>query len=36
MFAGQEKSSVDKDAGIGSLNCGFFSAQSAKWSTNLY
>ena len=35
MFAGQEKSSIDKDAGIGSLNCGFFSAQSPKGSTNL-
>ena len=35
MFAGQEKSSIDKDAGIGSLNCGIFSAQSPKGSTNL-
>ena len=33
MFAGQEKSSIDKDAGIGSLNCGIFSAQSPKGST---
>ena len=36
MFAGQEKSSIDKDAGVVSLNCGIFSAQSPKRSTNLY
>ena len=30
MFAGQEKSSIDKYAGISSLNSGIFSAQSPK------
>ena len=31
MFAGQEKSSIDKYAGISSLNSGVFSAQSPKY-----
>ena len=30
MFAGQEKTSIDKYAGISSLNSGVFSAHSPK------
>ena len=36
MFAGQEKNSFDKDAGINSLNSGNFNFQSLQMSTKLY
>ena len=36
MFAGQEKNSFDKDAGINSLNSGNFYFQSLQMSTKLY